>query len=48
MRKMRTLREYLIELLVDKERAIGYLQAILDDYYIYVGLLWSGMLLKPF
>lgn len=37
MRKMRTLREYLIERLVDKERAIGYLQAILDDYYIYGG-----------
>ena len=35
MRKMRTLRECLIERLVDKERAIGYLQAILDDYYIY-------------
>ena len=35
MRKMRTLREYLIERLGDKERAIGYLQAILDDYYIY-------------
>ena len=37
MRKMRTLREYLIERLGDKERAIGYLQAILDDYYIYGG-----------
>ena len=37
MRKMRTLREYLIKRLVDKERAIGYLQAILDDYYIYGG-----------
>lgn len=37
MRKMRTLREYLIERLVDKERAIGYLQAILDDYYIFGG-----------
>ena len=37
MREMRTLREYLIERLVDKERAIGYLQAILDDYYIYGG-----------
>lgn len=37
MRKMRALREYLIERLVDKERAIGYLQAILDDYYIYGG-----------
>ena len=35
MRKMRTLQEYLIKRLVDKERAIGYLQAILDDYYIY-------------
>ena len=35
MRKMRTLREYLIGRLVNKERAIGYLQAILDDYYIY-------------
>ena len=35
MRKMRTLREYLIERLVDKGRAIGYLQAILDDYQIY-------------
>ena len=37
MRKMRTLPEYLIERLVDKERAVGYLQAILDDYYIYGG-----------
>ena len=30
-------REYLIEKLADRERAIGYLQAILDDYYIYGG-----------
>ena len=30
-------REYLIERLTDRERAIGYLQAILDDYYIYGG-----------
>ena len=37
MRKMRTLREYLIERLADRERAMGYLQAILDDYYIYGG-----------
>ncbi|MCY4571120.1 MAG: hypothetical protein OXD49_22740 [Candidatus Poribacteria bacterium] len=37
MRKMRTLREYLIERLADREKAIGYLQAILDDYYIYGG-----------
>ena len=35
MKKMRTLREYLIERLVDKERAIGYFRAILDDYQIY-------------
>ena len=28
-------RDYLIEKLADRERAIGYLQAILDDYYIY-------------
>jgi DNA-binding phage protein len=28
-------REYLVEKLADRERAIGYLQAILDDYYIY-------------
>jgi DNA-binding phage protein len=27
-------REYLIEKLADRERAIGYLQAILDDYQI--------------
>ena len=39
MRKMRTLREYLIEHLADKERAVGYLQTILDDYYTYGGLL---------
>ena len=37
MRKMRTWDEYLIEKLADRERAIGYLQAILDDYYIYGG-----------
>jgi len=35
MRKMEIWREDLIEKLVDRERAIGYLQAILDDYYIY-------------
>jgi probable addiction module antidote protein len=32
---MRTLREYLIEKLADQERAIGYLQAILEDYQIF-------------
>lgn len=37
MRKMRTWRECLIERIADPERAIGYLQAILDDYYIYGG-----------
>ena len=35
MRKMGIWRDYLIEKLADQERAIGYLQAILDDYYIY-------------
>ncbi len=35
MRKMRTLREYLIERLANKERTIGYLRAILDDYQIH-------------
>ena len=34
MRKMGIWREYLIEKLADRERAIGYLQAILDDYQI--------------
>ncbi|MCY3722032.1 MAG: hypothetical protein OXG97_07405 [Candidatus Poribacteria bacterium] len=33
MRKMRTWRECLIEDLADREEAIHYLQAILDDYY---------------
>ena len=37
MRKMGIWRDYLIERLADRERAIGYLQAILDDYYIYGG-----------
>ncbi len=37
MRKMGIWRDYLIEKLADRERAIGYLQAILDDYYIYGG-----------
>jgi DNA-binding phage protein len=35
MRKMRTWRECLIERIADPERAIGYLQAILDDYQMY-------------
>ena len=33
MKKMRTWRECLIEDLADREEAIHYLQAILDDYY---------------
>lgn len=33
MRKMRTWRECLLEDLADREEAIQYLQAILDDYY---------------
>ena len=37
MRKMGIWRDYLIEKLADRERAVGYLQAILDDYYIYGG-----------
>ena len=32
---MRTWRECLIERLANRERAIGYLQAILNDYQIY-------------
>ena len=35
MRKMALWRDYLIEKLADQERAVGYLQAILDDYYIF-------------
>ena len=37
MQKMGLWRDYLIEKLADRDRAIGYLQAILDDYYIYGG-----------
>ena len=37
MRKMGIWHDYLVEKLADPERAIGYLQAILDDYYIYGG-----------
>ena len=35
MREMRTWRECLIEDLADREEAIHYLQAILDDYYTF-------------
>ncbi|MDE0316384.1 MAG: hypothetical protein OXM61_15960 [Candidatus Poribacteria bacterium] len=35
MRKMRTWRECLIERITSRERAIGYLQAIFEDYQIY-------------
>ena len=35
MRKMGIWREYLIEKLADRDRAIGYLQAILEDYQIF-------------
>lgn len=35
MQKMGIWRAYLIEVLADRDEAIGYLQAILDDYYIY-------------
>lgn len=35
MRNLRTWQECLIERLANRERAIGYLQAILEDYQIY-------------
>lgn len=35
MRKMGLWREYLIEKLADRESAINYLQAILEDYQIF-------------
>ena len=35
MRKMGIWREYLIEKLADKEAAIIYLQAILEDYQVF-------------
>ena len=38
MQKMGIWRDYLIEVLADRDEAIGYLQAILDDYYIYGNL----------
>lgn len=34
MRKMRTWNEYLIEVLADRDEAIGHLEAILEDYQI--------------
>jgi DNA-binding phage protein len=35
MRKMRTWDEYLIEVLTDRDEAIGHLEAILEDYQIF-------------
>ena len=35
MRKMRTWNEYLIEVLADRDEAIGHLEAILEDYQIF-------------
>ncbi len=35
MRKMRTWRECLVEQISDRQSAIAYLQAILEDYHIY-------------
>ena len=35
MRKMGTLRDYLIEVLADPDEAIGHLEAILEDYQIF-------------
>ena len=33
MRKMRTYREYLIDIFTDRDEAIGHLQVALDDYH---------------
>lgn len=35
MRKVGTLREYLVEVLADPDEAIGHLEAILEDYQIF-------------
>lgn len=35
MRKMGIWREYLIEVLADRDEAIGHIQAILEDYQIF-------------
>ncbi len=35
MRKMGIWREYLIEVLADRDKAIGHIQAILEDYQIF-------------
>ena len=35
MRKMRTWNEYLIEVLADRDEAIGHLEAILEDYQLF-------------
>ena len=35
MRKMRTYREYLIEIFTDREEAISHLQVALEDYQTY-------------
>ena len=35
MRKMGTLREYLVEVLADRDEAIGHLEAILEDYQTF-------------
>ena len=35
MRKMSTWDEYLIEVLADRDEAIGHLEAILEDYHIF-------------
>ena len=42
---MRTWRECLIEDLADRDEAIGYLQAILDDYYVFgsTAIVWDAL-----
>ena len=35
MKKMRTFSEYLMEVLVDREEAIGFIQAVLEEYQVF-------------
>ena len=35
MRKMRTFSEYLMEVLADREEAIGFIQALLEEYHAF-------------
>ncbi|MDE0466848.1 MAG: transcriptional regulator [Candidatus Poribacteria bacterium] len=35
MRKMRTFSEYLMEILADREEAIGFIEALLEEYHTF-------------